>query len=537
MKKIYTTLLSICLVSGISAQTTQSTNLTTLKSDKTGKKESTTPAHRALSVSGTVTPCDSGSTTLSVSGVCAYNWYSDSLGTNLLASNSDYTTPVLTSSTTYYLETEGPGPESAIPLPPHQTSYSSDIRGYWFTAPSNFLITGLSVPTDASTGNSNIAIVRFNSGPPPSFSSTTNDFALLGYWPSTTEDTVDVCIPIVAGDVIGVLGARNDVNSYASGPYVSNIGGNAVTLTRMGMQSPLSTTTPANLWQEPGGSISRVNLIYSTSTVSGVIEPVTVIVPQSVATNANVGICQGDSILLGGAYASTSGIYTDYLTTMYGCDSVVTVDLSVNPSYAYQDTFSVCQGDSLMVGNTYYSSPGVYGAYLQTTTGCDSTIFFNLEETIIDPTTNVSGITISANGSGSYQWVDCDNNYSSITGANGQTFTPTSNGNYAVIVSEGSCSDTSDCVAITTVGMDELFFGTTMHVSPNPTKEEVLVSFGIVQKEITVELRSVTGQLIRTLHFEDVDQAKIDISGASGNYFITVKNTNGQHVTHRIIKH
>ncbi len=48
-------------------------------------------------------------------------------------------------------------------------------RGYWFTAPTDFVIDGVRVVTDASTANQSVEIVRFTS-PPPFFSGTTNDF-------------------------------------------------------------------------------------------------------------------------------------------------------------------------------------------------------------------------------------------------------------------------------------------------------------------------------------------------------------------------
>ncbi len=61
--------------------------------------------------------------------------------------------------------------------------------------------------------------------------------------------------------------------------------------------------------------------------------------------------------------------------------------------------------------------------------------------------------TLTANATGvSYQWVNCDSNYAPVPGAASATFTPTVTGNYAVIVSSNSCSDTSSChfVDITT---------------------------------------------------------------------------------------
>ncbi len=61
-------------------------------------------------------------------------------------------------------------------------------------------------------------------------------------------------------------------------------------------------------------------------------------------------------------------------------------------------------------------------------------------------TYNSTTKTLTANATGvSYQWVDCSNNYSPVAGATSASFTPMTTGSFAVIVSSGSCVDTSGC--------------------------------------------------------------------------------------------
>lgn len=68
----------------------------------------------------------------------------------------------------------------------------------------------------------------------------------------------------------------------------------------------------------------------------------------------------------------------------------------------------------------------------------------------LDNSVTVSGDTATANETGvNYQWIDCDNNNTPINGATSQQFIATVSGNYAVIVSDNNCSDTSACVALT----------------------------------------------------------------------------------------
>lgn len=56
--------------------------------------------------------------------------------------------------------------------------------------------------------------------------------------------------------------------------------------------------------------------------------------------------------------------------------------------------------------------------------------------------------TLWANSNGyQYRWLNCNNNYSPLTGWNSQNyFVPTSLGSYAVVTKNGTCIDTSDCL-------------------------------------------------------------------------------------------
>ena len=153
--------------------------------------------------------------------------------------------------------------QKQIDLPEQTSPFGGpNVRGYWFTAPKDFAITGVEVPTDASEGNQSIAVVRFTAEP-PLFGSTTDDFEVLFL---TQDDSATGMIPtyleIASGDVIGVLGSRNGVASYASAPFASSIDGLPITLRRLGMQFPLASTAPQQLFTEEGSSISRVRLFY-----------------------------------------------------------------------------------------------------------------------------------------------------------------------------------------------------------------------------------------------------------------------------------
>ncbi len=104
--------------------------------------------------------------------------------------------------------------------------------------------------------------------------------------------------------------------------------------------------------------------------------------PYSRTYNQNV--CQGSPYPFGNRQLIASGTYTDSLLTVRGCDSVITVNLTVNPVYHATQVENVCVGqsfawtdhslslDSLSVGTSFYYDT------MHTQMGCDSTFALTL---------------------------------------------------------------------------------------------------------------------------------------------------------------
>ena len=89
-------------------------------------------------------------------------------------------------------------------------------------------------------------------------------------------------------------------------------------------------------------------------------------------------ICAGDSIVVAGTTYNTTGIYTDTLSTSNGCDSVLIIDLTVNPAATSTITQTICAGDSIVVAGTTYNTTGIYTDTLSTINGCDSILTIDL---------------------------------------------------------------------------------------------------------------------------------------------------------------
>jgi hypothetical protein len=150
---------------------------------------------------------------------------------------------------------------------PYSSTYSAAMaRGYWFVAPVSFTIVALRVPTDVGTAVQNIQVMRFTSAP-PSYPTTTTSFTTLAYYRGIPgSGWINTSIPVTAGQIIGILGARGTTtlyNSYGSGnPYSTYLHGRAVSLRRLVYQANLYTTRAGPVSTESGGSYSRVEMMY-----------------------------------------------------------------------------------------------------------------------------------------------------------------------------------------------------------------------------------------------------------------------------------
>ncbi len=90
-----------------------------------------------------------------------------------------------------------------------------------------------------------------------------------------------------------------------------------------------------------------------------------------------------DQYTWNGITCTESGIYTDTLQTIYGCDSIVTMHLTVNQSTTSELSLTAC--DSLEWHNVIYTESGDYVDTLQTINGCDSicTLHLTINKSVI----------------------------------------------------------------------------------------------------------------------------------------------------------
>ena len=148
----------------------------------------------------------------------------------------------------------------------------------------------------------------------------------------------------------------------------------------------------------PKGNIVSVSGIYrdtlraSFGCDSIVITNLTVTNP--IPFNNNVTICSGKTFTLpNGNIVSTAGVYYDTIKAPNTCDSIVITNLTVTPYLQSAQTSTVCLGKSFVLpGGRSVSQNGIYKDTIRNNFGCDSIITTNLTITNPIPFTNTVAI-------------------------------------------------------------------------------------------------------------------------------------------------
>ena len=234
-------------------------------------------------------------------------------------------------------------------------------------------------------------------------------------------------------------------------------------------------------------------------------------------------ICNGDSIVVGGSVYYNTGIYFDVFPAQNGCDSTVITNLTVLSEIVTSNTISFCNGDSLVVGTSVYYTSGIYTDVLTSVLyGCDSTVTTNLTVNVVDVSTTLVDSTITASAFPAiYQWLDCDNNFSVIPSQISQSFTVATTGNYAVEITQNGCTDTSTCIPVVVMLLEENTFEGNLKIYPNPAWDKVYVDRS--DQELTINIYNLVGDIVLQKDLT-TNENSIDISSLQGGvYLITLK--------------
>lgn len=255
------------------------------------------------------------------------------------------------------------------------------------------------------TGGSNLSSATV-SNPTVTLTNSTNSNATYTYSlqaflntsPNTCPDNDQVTVTVNPTPIVPTSAAICNGQSYQfQGQTYANAGiYNVITTDAQGCQTNneltlvinpnLSSTVNESIcegssFQFNGQSYSSAGSFPVTLTSqSGCDSVVTLnltVLPAPV-TQLNEAICAGSAFAFGNQNLTQSGQYTQTLQTAAGCDSIINLSLTVNPTIQNTINSSICQGEVFTFNGQNLSSSGSYDFDFQTSAGCDSIVTINL---------------------------------------------------------------------------------------------------------------------------------------------------------------
>lgn len=217
------------------------------------------------------------------------------------------------------------------------------------------------------------------------------------------------------------------------------------------------------------------------------------------------GDCEGELVGTGNAINVFPTESTSYYARGGGsCGGLCgSIEIAVYPqSETTEESVTICQGESYTFpdGMVGFASE-VHTSLLPDVNGCDSIIITDLTVINLNSTVIQNNGVLNSNQSSSsstYQWLDCNNNFAPIEGETNQSFTPTENGSYAVLLTSTgdlACQETSLCIEVIGVGINENSNGN-FTVSPNPSSGEYNLNFGQNNDYISIEVMDYRGRIV-----------------------------------------
>lgn len=289
-----------------------------------------------------------------------------------------------------------------------------------------------------------------------------------------------------------------------------------------------------------------LDTLQSSSSCDSIIRLILTVNNPS-ASSINASICQGSSYFFNNQNLTIAGTYTDTILNSLSCDSIITLNLSVDvppvkPIITVIGDTAFCLGDSAILQTTNtagtllwntnettssitVATSNIYN--VQVSNQCGNAMSDNQQIYVFSLPTQPAIIqnadTLTSNVLANfYQWYY---NQSVINGATTQSIVASQNGNYAVQITDtNGCKNTSVAYNYSSVGLYSLSIPFSVQIIPNPNTGQFTIQFS----DNTPHNISITDVLGRLFTKETVTGGKqiTNQNWADGIYFLNVISPN-----------
>jgi endoglucanase len=239
----------------------------------------------------------------------------------------------------------------------------------------------------------------------------------------------------------------------------------------------------------------------------------------------NVSACVDYTSPSGNFVWTSSGSYNDTIPATGGCDSILTIKLTILQPSESQQVLTSCYELRSPSGKYTWTVSGVYNDTILNSRGCDSVITVNLTIPEVNIAVTQVGDTLFAEAPGAtFRWLQCSENYVVINNAVEHRYTPAASGEYAVEVSQDECVDTSDCFLVNITGILFNTLGDGLEIFPNPATASITINLPEIYEKVDIELTNFLGQPVMRESFYGKKKLTLSLNEPKGLYFLTIQN-------------
>jgi len=145
-----------------------------------------------------------------------------------------------------------------------------------------------------------------------------------------------------------------------------------------------------DVYSEYGLDITVGGVYYASLTnAAGCDSTITInVLANAVAapTQETAKICPGDIFVFNGEEITEEGEQTFILQNEFGCDSLVTLSLEYNSLLEFEESHEACEDEPLVIYGEIFTETGIYEIMMSSGSGCDSLIMLDLK---VNPNTNM----------------------------------------------------------------------------------------------------------------------------------------------------
>lgn len=240
----------------------------------------------------------------------------------------------------------------------------------------------------------------------------------------------------------------------------------------------------------------------------------------------SISTCNSYTWIDGITYTTSNNSATDTLTNISGCDSIITLNLTIEYSATGTDTRTECDSLEWIDGITYYANnnTATYNIIGGAVNSCDSLVTLDLIINTVSGSVTQLGEQLTADESNAtYQWLKCPE-MTPIIGDTNQTYTATENGNYAVMITKNGCSTTSECHTFYGLSIIENSFKNRLIVHPNPSNGKFSIDLRENYDFVAITITDLNGKIVLTKSYEKAQILNLSLDDPAGIYLLGIES-------------